>query len=70
MMWTESQEIDSTNTQLHGRRDIFRKLRKDSATPAYLEKFKRELAQIENVLSGREFDEFLRWHLLTLQIPR
>jgi glycosyltransferase domain-containing protein len=52
------------------RRDIVNKLRKDGATPAYLEKFKRELAQIENVLSGCEFDEFLRRHLLTLQTPR
>jgi glycosyltransferase domain-containing protein len=52
------------------RRDIFNKLRKDGATLAYLEKLKQELAQIENVLAGREFDEFLRRHLLTLQTPR
>jgi glycosyltransferase domain-containing protein len=52
------------------RRDIFRKLRKDGTTPAYLEKLKQELDQIEKVLAGYEFDEFLRRHLLTLQTPR
>jgi glycosyltransferase domain-containing protein len=41
------------------RRDIFNRLRKDGATRAYLEKFKRELAQIEDVLTGHEFSEFL-----------
>jgi glycosyltransferase domain-containing protein len=51
------------------RKNIFIKLRQDGATPAYLEKFKRELAQIEDVLAGREFDEFLHRHLLALQTP-
>ncbi len=52
------------------RRDIANKLRKNGATPAYLEKFKREIAQIEDVLSGDEFNEFLRRHQLTLQTAR
>jgi glycosyltransferase domain-containing protein len=52
------------------RRDLSNKLRNDGATPAYLEKFKRELVQIEDVLTGREFDEFLGRHLLALQTPR
>jgi glycosyltransferase domain-containing protein len=50
------------------RKNIFNKLRKDGATPAYLEKFKRELAQIEDVLAGREFKEFLEQRLPTLEV--
>lgn len=50
------------------RRDIFKKLRKDGATSAYLEKFKRELAQIEGVLTGHEFNEFLGQHVPTLEV--
>jgi glycosyltransferase domain-containing protein len=52
------------------RRGIVHKLRKDDATSAYLEKFKRELAQIEDVLTGREFNQFLCQHQLALQTPR
>ncbi len=47
------------------RRNIFIRLRKDGATPAYLEKFRRELAQTEDVLTGREFKQFLgQWQPL------
>src|SRR5262249_26225795 len=46
------------------RRDIVNNLRKGGATPAYLAKLKRELAQIEDVLTGYEFNEFLRQHRL------
>jgi glycosyltransferase domain-containing protein len=44
------------------RRDMVAKLRKDGAAPEYLAKFKAELAQIEDVLIGREFRDFLRQH--------
>ena len=52
------------------RRDILARLRKDGATPEYLAKFKRELAQIEDVLTGHEFRQFLGRYMLTLQAPR
>jgi len=51
------------------RRSILKKLRNDGATPEYMAKFKRELAQIEEVLAGREFKHFLGQHML-LQAPR
>jgi glycosyltransferase domain-containing protein len=49
------------------RRGIFNKLQNDAATPAYVTKFKRELAQIEEVLTGREFHEFLLRHMSKFQ---
>jgi glycosyltransferase domain-containing protein len=49
------------------RRGIFNKLRKDGATPTYLRKFGYELSQIEQVLTGREFKEFLGRHMPGLQ---
>jgi glycosyltransferase domain-containing protein len=50
------------------RKDIVNKLRKHGATPAYVEKFKRELAQIEDVLTGRQFNEFLGERLPRFQV--
>jgi glycosyltransferase domain-containing protein len=52
------------------RNNLFRKLREDGATPEYLAKFRRELAQIEGVLTGYEFKQFLQQHMLKLQTPR
>ena len=52
------------------RRNIFARLRKDGATSEYVAKFKDELAQIEDVLTGHEFREFLRQHMPALQAPR
>ena len=52
------------------RRRLFSKLRRDGATPEYVAKFKLELAQIEEVLTGQEFKEFLGRHMLNLQMPR
>jgi glycosyltransferase domain-containing protein len=52
------------------RRNIFARLRADGATSEYVAKFKDELAQIENVLTGHEFGEFLRQHMPALQTPR
>jgi hypothetical protein len=52
------------------RRGIAAKLRKDGATPEYVAKFKGELAQIEGVLTGREFRHFLRLHIPALLTPR
>jgi glycosyltransferase domain-containing protein len=52
------------------RRRLFSKLRKDGATPEYIAKFKRELTEIEEVLSGREFREFLDQHMAPLQMAR
>jgi hypothetical protein len=52
------------------RHNLFRKLRKDGATLEYLTKFKRELAEIEEVLTGYEFKQFLERHTLKLQTPR
>jgi glycosyltransferase domain-containing protein len=49
------------------KRAMFRGLRKDGATPDYLANFKRELAQLEEVLTGREFQEFLHRHMPNLQ---
>ena len=42
------------------RRAFVAALRRDGATPAYLEAFARELAGIEDVLTGSAFVEFLR----------
>ncbi len=67
VMWLKTRH---RMTVVWERKSMFNKLREDGATPAYLERFKRELAQIENVLIGREFAEFHRRHLLTLQTPR
>jgi glycosyltransferase domain-containing protein len=50
------------------RRDIFNKLRKDGATPDYLEKLKGEIAQIEDVLIGHEFKEFLGQRIATAEV--
>jgi glycosyltransferase domain-containing protein len=52
------------------RKDIFSKLRKDGGTPACVAKFRREFAQIEEVLIGREFKEFLGRHMQALQTQR
>jgi glycosyltransferase domain-containing protein len=52
------------------RRNIFARLRTDGATSEYVAKFKDELAQIENVLTGHEFRQFLRQHVPALQAPR
>ncbi len=51
---------------LFERRGLLSKLRRDGATPEYVEKFKRELAQIEEVLTGQEFKEFLGSYMLKL----
>jgi glycosyltransferase domain-containing protein len=52
------------------RRSIFARLRADGATSEYVGKFKNELAQIEDVLTGHEFRQFLRQHIPALQAPR
>jgi len=52
------------------RRRLLSKLHRSGATPEYIANFKRELAQIEEVLSGREFKEFLAPYMLKLQMPR
>jgi len=52
------------------RRWILTKLRGDGATPEYLRKFEGELAQIEEVLTGREFKEFLGPYVTKLQSSR
>jgi glycosyltransferase domain-containing protein len=41
------------------RKDFFNKLRNDGATREYVVKFKNELAEIEDVLTGRGFKDFL-----------
>jgi glycosyltransferase domain-containing protein len=41
------------------RKNLFNKLRKDGATREYVAKFKSELAQIEDVLTGQGFKGFL-----------
>jgi len=41
------------------RKNIFNKLRKDGATREYMVKFKSELAEIEDVLTGQGFKDFL-----------
>lgn len=51
------------------RRRIFSKLRADGATPEYIAKFKHEFALIEEALTGREFEEFLRQHMASVQGP-
>jgi glycosyltransferase domain-containing protein len=52
------------------RRNIFARLRTDGATSEYVGKFKDELAQIEDVLTGHEFRQFLRQYMPALQGPR
>lgn len=52
------------------RRRLLSKLHRSGATPEYVAHFKRELAQIEKVLSGQEFKEFLAPYMLKLQMPR
>jgi glycosyltransferase domain-containing protein len=52
------------------RRNIFARLRADGATSEYVAKFKDELAQIEDVLTGHEFRQFLRQYMPALQGPR
>jgi glycosyltransferase domain-containing protein len=52
------------------RKNMFKQLRKDGAKPEYIAEFGRELAQIEEVLTGREFKDFLGQHMLKLQTPR
>jgi glycosyltransferase domain-containing protein len=52
------------------RRNLFRKLCNDGATPDYVAKFKRELAQIEEVLTGHDFREFVDRHMPKPQILR
>jgi len=42
------------------RRAVLGKLRRDGATPEYLARFKAELAQIEEVLTGSEFRNFVK----------
>lgn len=52
------------------RRNIVAGLRTDGATSEYVAKFKDELAQIEDVLTGQDFRRFLRQHMPALQAPR
>jgi glycosyltransferase domain-containing protein len=51
------------------RRRFLGKLRADGAAPDYIAKFKRDLAQIEDVLTGCEFRQFLALHRPKLQTP-
>ena len=51
------------------RRHILQKLTAHGATPEYLDKFKSELAQIEDVLTGDEFRQFLKLHIPKLELP-
>jgi hypothetical protein len=51
------------------RKSIFNKLSEDGAGREYLAKFKSELAEIEDVLTGQEFRLFLRRHMAGLQTP-
>jgi glycosyltransferase domain-containing protein len=48
---------------LFERRDVLQKLRKRGASDEYLKAFAAELAQIENVISGEEFSDFIRPHI-------
>ena len=48
------------------RKNILDQLRKDGATREYLAKFKSELAEIEDVLTGQGFKDFLGQRLPTL----
>ena len=55
---------------VYERKIVLARLRKDGATSEYVAKFKVEFAQIEDVLTGHEFREFLRQHMAALQAPR
>lgn len=52
------------------RKRLLRKLRADGATPEYIGRFKTELAQIEQVMTGCEFKQFLEPYLPKFQISR
>jgi hypothetical protein len=51
------------------RRNIFARLRTDGATSEYVVKCKDELAQMEDVLTGQDFRQFLGQHMPVLQAP-
>jgi glycosyltransferase domain-containing protein len=55
---------------LSERRNILTRLRADGATAEYLAKFKSERVQMEDVLSGSAFRQFIDQHIAPLQTPR
>jgi glycosyltransferase domain-containing protein len=55
---------------LSERKNIFARLRKAGAASEYVAKLKDELAQIEEVLTGQDFRQFLCRHMPALQAPR
>jgi len=52
------------------RREMFKQLRKEGATPAYLVKFRGELSLIEEALTGSKLREFIGRYSPALQTPR